>query len=176
MEIPKESNPDIDIPIIYVSMSLDGVSPEDAERLMVRPMEEELRGIEGIKEMTATAYEGGANVVLEFDAGFDPDQAESDVRVAVDYSTINYKDGLAITGAAPVVRTYPMVPGIDFAGTVAESQNAEFRVGDAVVLNGWGVGEGHWGGLAQQARVKGDWLIKRPAAFSARQAMASEAD
>ncbi|MCA8934197.1 MAG: efflux RND transporter permease subunit [Rhodospirillaceae bacterium] len=84
MEIPKESNPDIDIPIIYVSMSLDGVSPEDAERLMVRPMEEELRGIEGIKEMTATAYEGGANVVLEFDAGFDPDQAESDVRVAVD--------------------------------------------------------------------------------------------
>ncbi|MCA8929398.1 MAG: oxidoreductase [Alphaproteobacteria bacterium] len=97
---------------------------------------------------------------------------DGDVRVAVDYSTINYKDGLAITGAAPVVRTYPMVPGIDFAGTVAESQNAEFRVGDAVVLNGWGVGEGHWGGLAQQARVKGDWLIKRPAAFSARQAMA----
>ncbi len=97
---------------------------------------------------------------------------EGDVRVAVDYSTINYKDGLAITGAAPVVRKYPMVPGIDLAGTVAESSNPEFQVGDAVVLNGWGVGEGHWGGLAQQARLKGDWLIKRPSAFSARQAMA----
>jgi acrylyl-CoA reductase (NADPH) len=97
---------------------------------------------------------------------------EGDVRVAVDYSTINYKDGLAITGAAPVVRKYPMVPGIDLAGTVAESSNSEFRVGDAVVLNGWGVGEGHWGGLAQQARLKGDWLIKLPAAFTARQAMA----
>ena len=95
-----------------------------------------------------------------------------DVRVAVDYSTINYKDGLAITGAAPVVRKYPMVPGIDLAGTVAESTNPEFQVGDAVVLNGWGVGEGHWGGLSQQARLKGDWLIKRPAAFTARQAMA----
>lgn len=97
---------------------------------------------------------------------------EGDVRVAVDYSTINYKDGLAITGAAPVVRKYPMVPGIDLAGTVAESSNAEFKAGDAVVLNGWGVGEGHWGGLAQQARLKGDWLIKLPAAFTPRQAMA----
>ena len=97
---------------------------------------------------------------------------EGDVRVAVDYSTINYKDGLAITGAAPVVRKYPMVPGIDLAGTVAESSNPEFKAGDAVVLNGWGVGEGHWGGLSQQARLKGDWLIKLPAAFTARQAMA----
>lgn len=97
---------------------------------------------------------------------------EGDVRVAVDYSTINYKDGLAITGAAPVVRKYPMVPGIDLAGTVAESTNPEFKAGDAVVLNGWGVGEGHWGGLAQQARLKGDWLIKLPAAFTAQQAMA----
>lgn len=97
---------------------------------------------------------------------------DGDVRVAVDYSTINYKDGLAITGAAPVVRKYPMVPGIDLAGTVAESSNPEFKAGDAVVLNGWGVGEGHWGGLAQQARLKGDWLIKLPAAFTARQAMA----
>lgn len=84
VQIPKEANPDIDIPLIYVSMSLDGVSPEDAERLMVRPMEEELRGIEGIKEMTSVAYEGGANVTLEFDAGFDADQAELDVREAVD--------------------------------------------------------------------------------------------
>jgi acrylyl-CoA reductase (NADPH) len=97
---------------------------------------------------------------------------EGDVRVAVEYSTINYKDGLAITGAAPVVRNFPMVPGIDFAGKVLESSNPEFAVGDAVVLNGWGVGEGHLGGLAQQARVKGDWLIKLPSAFNSRQAMA----
>ncbi|MCB9947339.1 MAG: efflux RND transporter permease subunit [Rhodospirillaceae bacterium] len=82
--IPKESNPDINIPIIYVSMSLDGISPEDAERLLVRPMEEELRSIEGVKEMTASAYEGGANVVMEFDAGFDVDRALTDVREAVD--------------------------------------------------------------------------------------------
>lgn len=82
--IPKESNPDVNIPIIYVSMSLDGVSPEDSERLLVRPMEQELRSIEGVKEMTATAYEGGGNVVLEFDAGFDIDLALQDVREAVD--------------------------------------------------------------------------------------------
>ncbi len=97
---------------------------------------------------------------------------EGDVRVGVEYSTINYKDGLAITGAAPVVRNYPMVPGIDFAGKVLESSNPEFKEGDAVVLNGWGVGEGHWGGLSQQARLKGDWLIKLPGAFTSRQAMA----
>lgn len=97
---------------------------------------------------------------------------EGDVRVGVEYSTINYKDGLAITGAAPVVRNYPMVPGIDLAGKVLESSNPAFKEGDAVVLNGWGVGEGHWGGLSQQARLKGDWLIKLPGAFNARQAMA----
>ena len=84
IQIPKESNPDIAIPIIYVQMTLDGVSPEDAERLMVRPVEEELRSISGIKEMTAHAYEGGGSVVLEFEAGFDGDQAEEDVREAVD--------------------------------------------------------------------------------------------
>ncbi|HYE01553.1 MAG TPA: efflux RND transporter permease subunit, partial [Alphaproteobacteria bacterium] len=82
--IPKESNPDINIPIIYVSMSLEGVSPEDAERLLLRPMEQELRTIEGVKEMRSTAYEGGGNVVLEFDAGFDADQALTDVREKVD--------------------------------------------------------------------------------------------
>ena len=97
---------------------------------------------------------------------------EGDVRVGVEYSTINYKDGLAITGAAPVVRNYPMVPGIDLAGKVLESSNPEFKEGDAVVLNGWGVGEGHWGGLSGQARLKGDWLIKLPGAFTSRQAMA----
>lgn len=97
---------------------------------------------------------------------------KGDVRVGVEYSTINYKDGLAITGAGPVVRSYPMVPGIDLAGKVLESSNPEFKEGDAVVLNGWGVGERHWGGLSQQARLSGDWLIKLPSAFTSRQAMA----
>lgn len=97
---------------------------------------------------------------------------EGDVAVAVDYSTLNYKDGLAITGRGPVVRRFPMVPGIDLAGTVTTSDHAEFKAGDKVVLNGWGVGETHWGGLAQKARLKGEWLIPLPAAFSPRQAMA----
>ena len=94
------------------------------------------------------------------------------VRVAVSHSTLNYKDALAITGRSPVVRQFPMVPGIDFAGTVLDSEDARFRPGDAVLLNGWGVGETHWGGLAQQARVNGDWLIRQPQAFSAQDAMA----
>ncbi|MCX5545278.1 oxidoreductase [Paraburkholderia sp. CNPSo 3076] len=97
---------------------------------------------------------------------------EGDVLVDVGYSTLNYKDGLAITGKGPVVRSFPMVPGIDFAGTVAQSANPAYAVGDAVVLNGWGVGEQHWGGLAQKARVNGDWLIPLPAAFTPRQTMA----
>lgn len=97
---------------------------------------------------------------------------EGDVTVDIDYSTLNYKDGLAITGTAPVVRHYPMVPGIDFAGTVAESSNANWNVGDKVILNGWGVGEGHWGGLAQKARVNGDWLISLPEKLDSYQAMA----
>ena len=97
---------------------------------------------------------------------------DHDVLVKVDYSTINYKDGLAITGKSPIIRKFPMIPGIDFAGTVLESADARFKNGDAVILNGWGVGETHPGGLAQYARVKGDWLIHKPAAFTARQAMA----
>jgi acrylyl-CoA reductase (NADPH) len=97
---------------------------------------------------------------------------EGDVTLQVDYSTVNYKDGLAITGKAPVVRKFPMVPGIDGSGTVTASSHAQFKTGDHVILNGWGVGESHWGCLAQQARLKGDWLIKRPAQFTARQAMA----
>lgn len=91
--------------------------------------------------------------------------------VDVEYSTLNYKDGLAITGKGPIVRSFPMVPGIDFAGVVKSSSNSSFAAGDRVVLNGWGVGEQHWGGLAQQARVKGDWLIKLPAAMPSRRAM-----
>jgi acrylyl-CoA reductase (NADPH) len=95
-----------------------------------------------------------------------------DVLVRIDFSTINYKDALAITGQGPVVRQFPMVPGIDFAGTVEESANPSYRRGDKVVLNGWGVGESHWGGLAQLARVKGEWLVPLPEGLSARQAMA----
>ena len=103
-----------------------------------------------------------------------PDDAlpEGDVLVRVEWSTLNYKDGLAITGKAPVVRKYPMVPGIDFAGTVEASQHPAWQPGDRVLLNGWGVGEGHWGGLAQKARVHGDWLLARPENLSARQCMA----
>jgi acrylyl-CoA reductase (NADPH) len=95
-----------------------------------------------------------------------------DVTVRVEYSTLNYKDALAITGKGPVVRQFPMVPGIDFAGMVEHSSNAAYKNGDKVLLNGWGVGETHWGGLSQLARVKADWLIPLPAALTARQAMA----
>jgi len=95
-----------------------------------------------------------------------------DVTVDVQYSTLNYKDGLAITGKGPVVRSFPMVPGIDFAAEVVQSMHAEFKPGDQVVLNGWGVGETHWGGLAQRARVHGDWLIPLPQRFTTKAAMA----
>ncbi|HJV26556.1 MAG TPA: MDR family oxidoreductase [Aromatoleum sp.] len=97
---------------------------------------------------------------------------EGDVTVRVAWSTLNYKDGLAITGRSPVVRRFPMIPGIDFAGTVESSSHPAWKVGDQVVLNGWGVGEVHCGGLAELARVKGDWLVRLPAAFTTRQAMA----
>ncbi len=94
------------------------------------------------------------------------------VTVRVDCSTLNYKDGLAITGRSPVVRQFPMVPGIDLAGTVEHSEHALYKAGDRVVLNGWGVGERHWGGLAELARVDGDWLVPLPEAFTPAQAMA----
>ena len=95
-----------------------------------------------------------------------------DVTVRVDYSTINYKDGLAITGRAPVVRTWPMVPGIDGSGEVIASSDPDWQPGDAFILNGWGVGETHMGCLAQRARLKGEWLVRRPAGMTARTAMA----
>ncbi|MBU2329470.1 MAG: oxidoreductase [Alphaproteobacteria bacterium] len=100
------------------------------------------------------------------------DLPQGDVLVDVAFSTLNYKDALAITGASPVVRSFPMIPGVDFSGVVKESGHPEFKPGDRVILNGWGVGEKHWGGLAGQARVKGDWLVPVPEAFSLRQAMA----
>ncbi|TNE83107.1 MAG: oxidoreductase, partial [Gammaproteobacteria bacterium] len=96
---------------------------------------------------------------------------EGDVTVRVCYSTLNYKDALAITGAAPIAKSYPMVPGIDFSGVVEQSDSPDFKPGDQVVLNGWGVGEKHWGGLAEKARVPGDWLVPLQAPFTPRQAM-----
>jgi acrylyl-CoA reductase (NADPH) len=97
---------------------------------------------------------------------------EGDVTVRVEWSTLNYKDALALTGRSPVVRKFPMIPGIDLAGVVAESAHAGFRPGDRVVLNGFGVGESHFGGLAERARVSGDWLVRLPDAFTTRQAAA----
>lgn len=97
---------------------------------------------------------------------------EGDVTVSVAYSTLNYKDALAITNKGPVVRKWPMVAGIDGAGTVLESTHPSWKAGDIFVHNGWGVGETHWGCLAEKARLKGDWLVRLPMAFTARQAMA----
>lgn len=94
-----------------------------------------------------------------------------DVLVKVEWSTLNYKDALAITGKGPIVKSWPMVPGVDFSGTVVESRSSDFQPGDRVLLNGWGVGEKHWGGLAGLAQVSSEWLIALPAAFSSRQAM-----
>jgi acrylyl-CoA reductase (NADPH) len=97
---------------------------------------------------------------------------EGDVTVRVEWSTLNYKDGLALTGKAPVVRRFPMIPGIDFAGTVETSTHPEWKTGDKVILNGWGCGETHLGAYGGKARVKGDWLVRLPASMSAREAMA----
>jgi acrylyl-CoA reductase (NADPH) len=105
--------------------------------------------------------------------GFDEnDLMEGDVTVRVEYSTVNYKDGLAITGKAPVVRRFPMIPGIDLAGSVEASTHPDWKPGDQVILNGWGVGETHLGAYGEKARVKGDWLVRLPASMSARDAMA----
>ena len=105
-------------------------------------------------------------------ADFDEkDLMDGDVTVRVEWSTVNYKDGLAITGKAPVVRRFPMIAGVDFAGTVESSSHPNWKPGDQVILNGWGLGETHLGAYAEKARVKGDWLIRRPAGISARDAM-----
>jgi len=120
-----------------------------------------------------------ALVINKDEAGYRTELKEVDesalppgeVTVAVAYSTLNYKDGLAITGKGPVVRSFPMVPGVDFAGTVLDSADPRYAPGDQVLLNGWGVGEGHWGGLAEKARVKADWLLPLPPGLSARDAM-----
>src|SRR5690349_10559246 len=97
---------------------------------------------------------------------------EGDVTVRVDHSTINYKDGLAIGGKAPVVRRFPMIAGVDFAGVVEQSSHPSWKAGDAVICNGWGMGETHLGAYAEKARVKGDWLVRLPDGMSGKQAMA----
>src|SRR5215212_7635411 len=122
------------------------------------------------KAVVVEKGEGGQSVAFkDFDEN---DLMEGDVTVRVTHSTLNYKDGLALTGKAPVVRRFPMIPGIDFAGTVESSSHTDFKPGDAVVLTGWGVGETHLGGYAERARVKGDWLVPLPDGLSAEQAMA----
>src|SRR6202011_4501054 len=110
------------------------------------------------------------NIGLEdFD---EKDLMDGDVTVRVEWSTVNYKDGLAITGKAPVVRRFPMIPGIDFAGTVEQSSHPRWKAGDRVICNGWGLGETHLGAYAEQARGKADWLVRLPEVMSARDAMA----
>ena len=99
------------------------------------------------------------------------DLPAGDVLIAVDYSSLNYKDGLAVTGTGKIIRDFPMVPGIDLAGSVLESNDARYTVGDQVIVTGWGVGERYWGGYAQQARVKADWLVPLPKGLSTQQAM-----
>ena len=115
------------------------------------------------------ADKGQTVALTDFD---EKDLMEGDVTVAVQWSTVNYKDGLAITGRAPVVRRFPMIPGIDFAGEVEASSHPGWKAGDKVILNGWGVGETHLGAYAEKARVKGDWLVRLPARMNARDAMA----
>ena len=116
--------------------------------------------------------ESGGNVNARIERLTDADLPEGDVLVEVDYSSLNYKDGMALTGAGKIVRSYPMVPGIDFAGTVLSSESDRFAEGDPVILTGWSVGERYWGGFAERQRVRSDWLVHRPDALASRDAMA----
>ncbi len=124
----------------------------------------------GFRALVARSEGSGQTVASE--TWTDADLPEADVTVDVEYSSFNYKDGLALKGAGRILRKYPIVPGIDFAGTVAHSASGLFKPGDAVVLTGWGVGEGWSGGFAQRARVKPEWLVKLPGGMTAHQAMA----
>ena len=122
------------------------------------------------KAIVVDKAESGQTVQLkDFD---EKDLMDGDVTVRVEYSTLNYKDGLAVTGKAPVVRRFPMIAGVDFAGTVESSSDAAWQPGDKVILNGWGLGETHLGAYAQKASVKGDWLVRLPASMTVRDAMA----
>jgi acrylyl-CoA reductase (NADPH) len=121
------------------------------------------------KAIVIEKADGGQKVGL---ADFDESNLmEGDVTVRVEFSTLNYKDGLAITGKVPVVRRFPMIPGIDFAGTVESSTHPDWKAGDQVILNGWGCGETHLGAYGEKARVKGNWLVRLPTGMSARDAM-----
>ncbi|TMJ21483.1 MAG: oxidoreductase [Alphaproteobacteria bacterium] len=115
------------------------------------------------------AEKGTAAALAQFD---EADLMDGDVTVRVEWSTLNYKDGLAVTGKAPVVRRFPMIAGIDFAGTVEQSSHPQWKAGDKVICNGWGMGETHLGSYAERARVKGDWLVRLPQRISTRDAMA----
>jgi acrylyl-CoA reductase (NADPH) len=126
--------------------------------------------VAAFKAIVIEKMEAGTKAAL---ADFDEaNLMDGDVTVRVEYSTINYKDGLAVTGKAPVVRRFPMIAGIDFAGTVEKSDHSSWKRGDKVILNGWGCGETHLGGYAEKAKVKGDWLVPLPATMGARDAMA----
>jgi acrylyl-CoA reductase (NADPH) len=122
------------------------------------------------KALVATKGETGTNIAFTDFA--ESDLMEGDVTVRVTHSTVNYKDGLALTGKAPVVRRWPMIPGIDFSGRVETSEHPDFKPGDLVILNGWGTGETHLGAYAQKSRVKGDWLVPLPAGMNPDEAMA----
>ena len=122
------------------------------------------------KALVATKGETGTNIA--FTEFAEADLMEGDVTVRVTHSTVNYKDGLALTGKAPVVRRWPMIPGIDFSGRVETSEHPDFKPGDLVILNGWGTGETHLGAYAQKSRVKGDWLVPLPAGMNPDEAMA----
>src|SRR6266545_2861425 len=122
------------------------------------------------KAIVVEKSDGGQKVSLtDFD---DKDLMEGDVTFAVEWSTVNYKDGLAVTGKAPVVRRFPMIAGIDGVGTVESSSHPDWAAGDKVILNGWGCGETHLGTYAERARVKGDWLVPLPSGLTTRDAMA----
>ena len=125
---------------------------------------------ETFRALRAHKTDAGQEVRFE-DISLD-DLGDGDVVVRVEATTVNFKDGLALTGKSPIIRAWPLVPGIDFAGVVESSASAEFKAGDRVVLNGWGVGESHNGGFAQKARVKADWLVRLPDALTSAQAMA----
>ncbi len=127
--------------------------------MLLQPLDEPVGEIEHAAFKALVATKGDKGTDLAWKELGEGDLMEGDVLVRVSHSTINYKDGLALTGKAPVIRRWPMIPGIDFAGTVVSSTHADFKAGDAVILNGWGCGETHLGGYAQMARVKGDWLV-----------------
>src|SRR5215207_10119550 len=117
-------------------------------------------------------HEEGGKVVSRLESVDEERLPPGEVTVRVEYSTLNYKDGMILEGQGRLVRQYPHVPGIDFAGTVERSETPDYKPGDPVILTGWRVGEGHWGGYAEKARVKAEWLVRRPDGLSPRQTMA----